>query len=412
MTDRPGMNLVISKKSKTQALKSYLEGSPNKYWQLMCEQKSPLNTKCDFCPLPAQRINKSSGRYVCTGNSCRTMAALKYHLDPHKVQHQTKIKQTLANRSEEQKQQTRKRQSESVRAFHAKLTPDMKKQRVVHLSPQDAANRRLSQRLIMEGRQIHRSNINGIEVYTRGYENKTISLVQHLFTNEELKSLQWKNDIYVDKTLSVSDTQVRNMKTPIVRDSANQSMYCHQLDHSLEFTSTTRHLWERFLNFFYIDANAISLPGDQFSICIETKSLKRVICMPGNDVDSELSDIRGKADFALRTVNGRAVVYVLLNWTPCSVSLYYFPKNYTTTMVPLGQTIVFINSDDNYERSKQVGIHQSHSKALQSAIATHESISYFVTSVKNLLKDDVVRLYARKVQDNLYIDLELKLKAK
>lgn len=237
--------------------------------------------------------------------------------------------------------------------------------------------------------------------YVRGYEDKTITLFQHLFTAKQL--LDFKSDLFTtDESLLIFKDL---FKSPTV---CKNDRHIHDLDHWLMCDSDeSLVLLQSLFNFFHVQPSKlaevrVNKPG--FELALETKSLRRELLHEGT-FDNAIA----KAIGACR--NNSSLRYFFINWTETSATLLFVNRD--AKLEALGSSIIFIPGvapeDAKVDLQRRQNLHRRAQQELikRGYILARTSAEILVPSLTNCLVNDDSRP-AQKAGD-IELDFFIKL---
>ena len=242
--------------------------------------------------------------------------------------------------------------------------------------------------------------------YVRGYEDKTITLFQHLFTAKELQILDFKSDLFtIEETL----LQIKDLfKSPTV---CKDDRYIHYLDHWLMCDSDeSLVLLKRLFNFFQVSPSKltelnVNKPG--FELALETKSLRRELLHEGT-LDNAIAKAIGAC------TNNSSLRYFFINCTETSATL--LGVNGDAKLEALGSSIIFIPAittapeDAKVDLQRRQNLHRRAQQELikRGYILARTSAEILVPSLTNCLVNDDSRpaQKASNIEMDFFIKLE------
>lgn len=263
---------------------------------------------------------------------------------------------------------------------------------------------RLEKRRQLAGTSLHQVHLHDEPFFVRGYEDKSITLFQMLFTDTELSILEFKADLF---TTDSNKLLYKDMwKSPTVCMGSDRA---HDLDHWLRCRSNySVTLIQRLFNFFQVSPSQMTklrIGKPPFEIAFETKSLRRELRH-----ESSLNSAISKAVGACS--ENPNLHYFFLNWTETSVTLLYV--NQDNKLQVLGSSIIFLPGivpvDAKWDLKRRQNLHRrAHQEISRKGYGlASTSAEKLQATLTNCLLNDASRPFykAKDVRSHFVITLQ------
>lgn len=220
------------------------------------------------------------------------------------------------------------------------------------------------------GDKVHRhvvKTIGGtdVNVYTRGWEHRSVSLLVSIFGDDIFTKFELKNDIFIvdGENADMSTCDIEQLRTGSVEWIEDGVELRHDFDHHMIVPWTSKEEFVKKLSEAFGSDDPCSLlefwPEDidvDVNVVIETKGFLRAAMQPQHEDDN------GDHWYNRMTANGTNTldqlpnaVYIIFSWTESSCAMYVVSRN---GEMRDGGTLLYVGNGSEHDRNQAIKNHK------------------------------------------------------